>query len=160
MGDLLAEAALHDLDHYLAFPWAQRIEAHPERTQGLFILAPSTIASEAEVDRIDQVLITERLGQELNGTALHRLYRHRDVAVARYEDDRDLDIRRGELALKIQTAPPRQSDVQDEAGGTVRAVGVGKSGTDANSRASTPTDRKSRPTDSRNAGSSSITETR
>src|SRR6478672_12725276 len=35
-----------------------------------------------------------------------------------------------------------------------------KSGTDANSRASTPTDRKSRPTDSRNAGSSAITETR
>ena len=41
----------------------------------------------------------------------------------RYEDDRDLDIRSRELALKIQTAPPRQSNVQDEAGGTVRAVG-------------------------------------
>src|ERR1700757_2641429 len=123
MSDLLAQAALHDVDHYLTFPWAQRIEARPERTQGLFILAPSTIASEAELDRVDQVLITERLGQELNGTALHRLYRHRDVTVPRYEDDRDLDIRSRELALKIQTAPPRQSNVQDEAGGTVRAVG-------------------------------------
>ena len=124
MGNLLAEAALNDLDHYLAFSPGERCEARPERTQGLFILAPTTIASEAEVDRVDQVLITERLGQELNGAAFHRLYRHRDVAVARYEDDRDLDIRSGELALKIQTAPPRQSDVQDEAGGTVRAVGV------------------------------------
>jgi hypothetical protein len=70
VGNLLAEAALHDLDHYLAFPSGERCEARPERTQGLFILAPSTIASEAEVDRVDQVLITERLDQELNGTAL------------------------------------------------------------------------------------------
>ena len=97
-------------------------ELRPERAQGLFILAPSTIASEAHLDRVDQVLITEGLGQELNGAALHRLHRHRDVTVPRYEDNRDLDIRSRELALKIQTAPPRQSNVQDEAGGTVRAV--------------------------------------
>jgi len=45
---------VNDLDHYLAFPPGERCEARPERTQGLFILAPSTIASEAEVDRVDQ----------------------------------------------------------------------------------------------------------
>src|SRR5260370_17301283 len=107
VGDLLAEAAPHDLDHYLAFPWAQRIELRPERAQGLFILAPSTIASEAQLDRVDQVLITERLGQELNGTALHRLHRHRDVTVPRYEDDRDLHIPTPHLPLKLPTPPPR-----------------------------------------------------
>src|ERR1700751_4813606 len=123
VGDLLAEAPLHNLDHYLAFPWGERFEARPERTQGLFILAPSTIASEAELDRVDQVLITERLGQELDSTRLYRLHRHRDVTVPRHEDDWDLDIRSRELALKIQTALPRQSNVQNEAGGTVRAVG-------------------------------------
>jgi len=42
---------VNDLDHYLAFPPGERCEARPERTQGLFILAPSTIAREAEVDR-------------------------------------------------------------------------------------------------------------
>src|ERR1700747_667837 len=120
---------MHDVDHYLAFPWGQRVEALPDHHQGLFILAPSTIASEAELDRVDQVLITERLGQELNGTALHRLHRHRDVTVSRYEDDRDLDISSRELALKIQTAPPRQSNVKDKTGGTVRAVRFEEVGT-------------------------------
>src|ERR1700739_1539825 len=90
VGEVVAEAAPYDLDHYLALPWAQRIEPRPERAQGLFILAPSTVASEAELDRVDQVLITERLAQKLYGTALHRLHRHRDIAVPRYEDDRDL----------------------------------------------------------------------
>src|SRR5260370_34545256 len=110
VGDLLAEAAPHDLDHYRAFPWAQRIEPRPERAQGLFILAPSTIASEAQLDRVDQVLITEWLGQELNGTALHRLHRHRDVTVPRYEADRDLDVRSRGLAVKIKTGPPVSLD--------------------------------------------------
>src|SRR5438477_12041271 len=105
VGNLLTEAALHNLDHYLAFPWGERFEARPERTQGLFICAPSTIASEAELDRVDQILITERLGQELNGAALHRLHRHRDVAMPGYEDDRDLDIRSRQLPLQIATAP-------------------------------------------------------
>lgn len=87
---------MHDLDHYLPFPWTERLEARVECIQGLFILTPNTISSEAEVDRVDQILITARLGQEFNGTALHRLHRHRDVTVRRYEDDRDLDIRGGE----------------------------------------------------------------
>src|SRR6201987_1084884 len=86
VGDLLAKAALHDLDHYLAFPWAERIEARPKHTQGLFILAASTVASEDHLDRVDQVLITEGFGQKLNCAALHRLHRHRDITVPRYED--------------------------------------------------------------------------
>src|SRR6202041_1040164 len=109
VGNLLVEAALHDLDHHLAFPWGERFEAPSERIQGLFILTPSTIASKAELDRVDEVLITERLGQELNGTAFHRLHRHRDVTVPRYEDDWDWDTLLRELALKIQATRPGQS---------------------------------------------------
>ena len=59
---------------------------------------------------------------------LHRLHGHRDVAVRRYEDDRDLDIGAHELVLKIQTALARQSNVGDEAGGSVRAFGFDKFG--------------------------------
>jgi hypothetical protein len=114
---------MHDVHHYLPFPWTERLEARVERTQGLFILTPKTIASEAEVDRVNQILITARLGQELNGTTLHRLHRHWDVTVRRYEDDRDLDICGCELVLKIQTASLRHSNVENETGGTFRAFG-------------------------------------
>src|ERR1700733_10816142 len=131
VGNLLVESALHALDHPLAFPWGERFEAPSECIQVLFILTPSTIASKADLDRVYQVLITERLGQELNGTAFHRLHGHRDVTVPRYADDRDLDIRLRKLALKIQAARPGQPNVEDEAGGTGRAFGfeeVGRGG--------------------------------
>jgi hypothetical protein len=43
-------------------------------------------------------------GQELNRTSLHRLHRHGDVTVPSNEDDWEMDVRGGELALKVQTA--------------------------------------------------------
>src|SRR6266436_3728551 len=95
---LFAKAAVRDLNHDLALPGAQRLEAFPEGGQSFFILPPSAIASEAELNGVEEFLITERLRKELNGTALHRLNRHRDVAVPRDEDDWDFPVRRGELA--------------------------------------------------------------
>ena len=77
-GNLFAKAAVRDLNHDLALPGAQRLEAFPEGGQSLFILPPSTIAREAELNGVEEILITERLCQELNGTALHRLHRHRE----------------------------------------------------------------------------------
>jgi hypothetical protein len=59
--NLLVEATLHDADHYFTLPCTKRFEARFECAQVLFSLAASTIASEAEVYRIDQVLITARV---------------------------------------------------------------------------------------------------
>ena len=46
--NLFAKAAVRDLNHDLAFPGAQRLEAFPEGGQSFFILPPSAIAREAE----------------------------------------------------------------------------------------------------------------
>ena len=51
------------------------------------------IASEADLDGIEKVLIAERFRQELNGATLHRLPRHRDVAVPCDEDDWEFSVR-------------------------------------------------------------------
>jgi hypothetical protein len=75
-----------------------------ERAQSLFILQPSTIASKSDRNRIEQILTAEWLGQELDGTALHRLHRHRDVGVAGNENNRQVDIRCCKFALKIEAA--------------------------------------------------------
>ena len=75
-----------------------------------------------------RILITKRLRKELNGTTLHRLHRHRDVAVPCDEDDWEFSVRRSELALKIKTALPRQPDVEDQAGGAIRRIGFEKVG--------------------------------
>src|SRR3954465_837389 len=90
------------------------------------MLALGAIARKAELNGIEEVLITERLRQELNGTPLHRLYRHRDVAVRRDEDDGEFPVGRCDLALKIKAAFPGQSHVEHEAGGAIRQLGLEK----------------------------------
>ena len=91
-----------------------------ELIQRLFTFSTGTIARKTSLDRIEQVLITERLGEELYGPALHRLHGHRNVAVRRDEDDWQLPVRGGELALKLEAASPRHSHVDDQAGRAVR----------------------------------------
>jgi hypothetical protein len=48
-----------DLNHDLALPRAQRLEAVPEVGQRLFILTPGAIAREAELNGVGEVLIPE-----------------------------------------------------------------------------------------------------
>src|SRR5262249_30052546 len=92
--------------------------------QSLFIFPPRTITGKAELNGVEQVLIAERLGQKLNGASLHRLDRHRDVAVPCDEDDREFPVCRGELTLQIEAALPRQSDIEYQAGWTIGRIGL------------------------------------
>ena len=78
-------------------------------------LPTGTIASEAGLDRVEELLIAERLREELYGTALHCLHGHRDVGMRRDEDDRHLPVRRGKVALKLETASAWHSNVEHQA---------------------------------------------
>src|SRR5690242_12284862 len=127
-GNLLTEPTPYDLNHDLAFTGGQRFEALSERTQGLVVLTPGTIAREAELDCIEKLLITKRLCKKLDGTAFHRLYRHLDVAMSRNEDDWELPASCDELALKIKAALTRQSHVKDQTAGAIRQFGDKKFG--------------------------------
>src|SRR5262245_34457861 len=101
VGNLLAEATAHDLYHDFPLAGAQRCEALPEGGQDFFALPPCAIAGEPELNGLEEILIAERLRQELDGATLHRLHRHRNVAVAGDEDEREVPAGRGEFALKI-----------------------------------------------------------
>ena len=96
--------------------------------QGPITLPAGTITSDAGLDGIDEVLIAEWFREELYGAALHRLHGHRDVAVRCNEDDWQLPVRRGKVALKLETASPRHSHVEHEASRAVRRVGFEKIG--------------------------------
>jgi hypothetical protein len=48
--------------------------------------------------------------------------------VTRHEDDRDANIRLGQAGLKIEAIDPRQPDVEDQAAGNIRKVGLQKFG--------------------------------
>src|SRR5690349_12160876 len=118
--NLFVTTALGDLNHDPALAEGQYFEAGPERTQCFVPLASETVTSKPEIDRIEQVLVTKRLREELDSTALHRLHAHRNVPMPGDEDDRKLDLCRREVALKIQPAAARQSHIENEAGWAIR----------------------------------------
>src|SRR6516225_484292 len=68
----------------------QRSEALPERSEQLLILPVGAISLEGGLDRVQQVLLAKGLGQEFDRAGLHCPHRHRDVAVAGQEDDRQI----------------------------------------------------------------------
>jgi hypothetical protein len=76
------------------------------------------------LDRVEQILVAEWLGQELDRSALHRRDGHRNVAMPGDEDDRKVDIRGGELSLKVEAASPGQSYIEHKTSRSIRADGI------------------------------------
>src|SRR5215471_6681350 len=112
VGNLLVQATGHDMEHDVTLAGAERVETFPECSQCPFTLPTGTIASEAGLDGVKQILITEWFCKELYRTALHRLHGHRHVGVRCDEDDRHLPVCGGKVALKLKTASPRHSHVE------------------------------------------------
>src|ERR1700758_3447118 len=121
-GYLFTETALCHLNHYFPLATTQCVEALLECARSLFLLLVGTILSERKIDRIEQVLLPKWLGQEFNGAALHRLYRHRDIAVPSNKNDRELDVGCSQLALKFETARPGQPYIEHKTGGPFGAL--------------------------------------
>jgi len=159
VGDLLVPATGDDMEHDVALAGAERIETFPERGQCPFTLPTGTIASEAGLNGVKQILITERLCEELYRTALHCLHSHRYIGVRCHEDDRYLPVCSSKLALKLKAASPRHSHVEYQASRPLWRIGLEKVGNGAKFQSMQADFRNSRVTESRNSGSSSITRT-
>src|ERR1700730_8662294 len=86
------------------------------------LLALFPVAIQSLMDRIQQVLVPERLGQELYRTGFHGPHGHRNISMTGDEDDGNPYARVGQLALKIQTVDTRKSHVQNEATWSIRSL--------------------------------------
>jgi hypothetical protein len=113
-----------ELESYLFIEHARNHQAHdltlarrPQLVAPLqlakpgLLLAHHPVAIQSLVDRIQQVLVPEGLGQELHRFGFHGLHRHRNISMTRDEDDGNPDTRVSQLALKIQTADSGKSHV-------------------------------------------------
>ncbi len=116
MRDLLVQSAGGGLDHDLALTRRQRAKTISQLSCSFLALAPSAIAGEARFYCVEELLVAEWLGKKFDGTSLHRLYGHGNIAVGREEDDWKLLVCLRELPLKVEPASPRHSDIHDEAG--------------------------------------------
>ncbi len=77
--------------------------------------APLAIHAEGRADRVQQILVAERLLQKVDRPGLQRLDGHRYVTVAGHEDDRDADVLPDQLGLKFKATLPRQADIEHDA---------------------------------------------
>ena len=89
------------------------------RDDGSLIAALSVLCDRL-LDRVQQILISNRFGEELDRAALHGPNRHRDIGVATDKDNRHAQIGPGQLLLKIEPTAPGQPDVENQAPGQVR----------------------------------------
>ena len=69
------------------------------------------------MDRIQQILVVERLGKEIDGADLDGLDSQIPVPMGGYEKDGDLRPRPGEFPVKVQPAHVGHSDIEHQAGG-------------------------------------------
>src|SRR5258706_2380804 len=121
--DLLVETTRQHQFKHLAFALRQPAEVRSSFRDGVFVVAVGTVLTDRQLDRVQQLLITDRLGEELNRSGLHGPNRHRDIRVAADENNRQVNIRLDEAIVKLQSTPPRQSDVENEASQDARARG-------------------------------------
>src|SRR6266446_7988902 len=120
--DLLIEHSRNYQGHNLTLACSQSRVALSQFGKVTLLLARHTVAIQSLADRIQQVLILERLGQELHGTGLHGSHRHGDISVTGDENDGHLDSGVTQLALKVQTIDARKTHVQDKAAWSVRLL--------------------------------------
>ena len=119
--DLLVEPAGDDEPHHLPLPRGQPVIALAQRRQRRTPAPGHPVTLQGVLHGVEQVLVAEGLGEELHRPGLHGPHRHRDVAIARDEDNRQVNLGGGQLTLEVQAAQAGQTHVEHQAAGCVRA---------------------------------------
>ena len=101
--------------HDLLFSAGQSQISGADVLDVLIIVSSLSINLEGPRHGVEQVLITKRLCQKVDGSRLHGSHRHRDIGMSRDEDHGNRKASIGEFGLEIQTAQPRQPNVQYQA---------------------------------------------
>ena len=98
-GDLLVEQTGHDPRQDVPLAWGEGRVAAAQLGPLRAVRAHRPVALDRAADGVEEVLLAERLRQELHGAGLHGLDRHGDVAMPGEEDDWQCRVRLGQLAL-------------------------------------------------------------
>src|SRR5580704_11703177 len=88
------------------------------------LLTPSTVALDRHLDRLEQLLLVQGLGQELNRPGFHCPHGHGNVTVTADKYDWKMDIRFDQRTLEFQSARSRQSNVKHDATGCIGALAL------------------------------------
>ena len=121
-GDLLVQSAGGDADHHITLALAERFEALPQRRVRLLLGAPRTVLFQGGGNRVEEVLVTKGLGEEVDGAGFHGAHRHGNISVTGEENDRYANLGVGQLFLAFETTHSGQTDIEHEAACRVRVL--------------------------------------
>src|ERR1700675_4928868 len=91
-GYLLVEKPGNYQRQHLSLTRCQPLKTLPQCRHFRLSLASGPVALQRELDRVQKILISEWLGQELDGSRLHGPDRHGNVAVPGNKDDGNGDV--------------------------------------------------------------------
>jgi hypothetical protein len=86
-------------------------------------LASAPVPFQGNLNRIQQILIAERLSKKLDGSRFHGSHGHRDVTVRSEKDDWNVHASLGQLLLEVEATDPGKPDVENQATGKIRTLG-------------------------------------
>src|SRR5262249_6227565 len=112
---LLVQQTRYDQSHHFLLAAAERCMALAQRLQLGLLKERGTTALDRVANSIQQNVVAERLGKELDRSLLHRLDAGRHVAVARNEDDRHVGPIGGHALLQVETVEVWQRKIENEA---------------------------------------------
>jgi hypothetical protein len=88
---LLVEQSGNHALHHFSLSRSERSKATAQFFKRCPLIASFAVPFERLLNRIEQILVAERLGQKLHGPGFHRANAHRDIAMASDEDNGDFD---------------------------------------------------------------------
>ena len=113
-GNLLVAQTGGDKAQHLRFARCQRCQAGLQNRQAVLNLPLVAHLIKRHRHRVEQILVTERLGQEIDRARFHGAHRHLDVAMRRHEDHRRADILLQQPRLEFQSADTGEPDIDNE----------------------------------------------
>src|SRR4029077_1959474 len=111
--DLLVQQSRDDQGHHFAFAGGQRFIASPQDANLCLLTQHGSAVLDALLNRRQENVVVERLGQEFYGPSLHRADAHGDVAVPSDENDRHV-YPFADLLLQIEAVETRKRDIQNQ----------------------------------------------
>src|ERR1700674_4324833 len=105
-GNLFIQPAGDHQREDFSFTRGQRFKPLPQRCNFRLLLTSGAVAFQGKLNRIQQILIAEWFGQELDRSRLHGPHGHRNITVGGDKYDRNANASLYQLALEIEPADP------------------------------------------------------
>jgi hypothetical protein len=125
-GYLLVKQTGNYPTQYFLFAWTQQHKMFLQGREFGLLLAPYSVLLNRPNDRVEQFLVVEWLGQEVNRARFHGTDRHGNVALTGDKDYWNCDVSFSQLPLEIEAAYSWQPNVQGDTGGHFRWFPVEK----------------------------------